>query len=249
MEWSEDGIILAVARHGEHHALIDLFCRERGHWRGLVHGGASRRWAGVLQPGNTVTARWRARLESHLGSFHLEPGQVRAATLMDDPVRLAGLSAACAILATCLPEREPHAAVFEAFSAFLDLLMGERVAESEWGEALVRLELGLLGELGYGLDLERCAATGETRDLVHVSPKSGRAVSRAAGRPYAEKLLPLPVFLTAERGQGAGPRDLVLGFRLTGYFLDRHVLAPHGKTLPAARGRLVDRLARAADRS
>ena len=242
MEWSEDGIILAVARHGEHHALIDLFCRARGRWRGLVHGGASRRWTGVLQPGNAVTARWRARLESHLGSFHLEPGPVRAAMLMDDPARLAGLSAACAVLATCLPEREPHAAVFDAFTAFLDLLLSEGVATGDWGEALVRLELGLLGELGYGLDLAHCAATGETRDLVYVSPKSGRAVSREAGRPYADKLLPLPAFLTTARGAGATARDLVQGFRLTGYFLDRHVLAPHGRTLPAARGRLVDRL-------
>ncbi|MFQ5346531.1 MAG: DNA repair protein RecO [Rhodothalassiaceae bacterium] len=242
MEWTEEGIILAAQRHGEHHALIDLFCHAHGRWRGLVRGGASRRWTGILQPGNTVLARWRARLESHLGSYHLEPGRVRAALVMDDALRLAGLSAAAATLAACLPEREPHAATHDAFGAFLELLVEQRAALTGWGTALVRLELGLLGELGYGLDLTHCAATGVTEDLVHVSPKSGRAVSREAGRPYAGKLLSLPPFLGAAGGAAAGPGDLVAGFRLTGYFLDRHVLAPHGGTLPAARGRFVDRL-------
>jgi len=241
MDWSERAIILAVQRHGEHHALVELLAETQGRWRGLVRGGAGRRMAGVLQPGNEVDARWRARLESHLGSLTVELAAARAGAVFADGARLAGLSAACATLSACLPEREAPPGVYEALRSVLDLLADPSMAAPDWGAALVRLELGLLGELGYGLDLTRCAASGSREDLIYVSPRSGRAVSAEAGAPYREKLLALPAFLLG-RQAGAPDRDAVRqGLELTGFFLERHVLEPYGRRLPPARLRLLER--------
>ncbi|MFQ5958139.1 MAG: DNA repair protein RecO [Alphaproteobacteria bacterium] len=238
MDWSDDGIVLAARRHGESSAVVQLFTRGHGRHAGLVRGGAGSRARGVYQSGNLVAARWRARLAEHLGVFTCELTRSTAAAFLDDALRLAGLASACAVAEAALPERHPYPALYDATLALIDAL----AAEPEWAAVYVRWELGLLDELGFGLDLGACAATGSNDDLAYVSPKSGRAVSRAAGEPYRERLLPLPGFLT---GTGeADPDDVAAGLRLTGGFLDRRLFAPHERKVPAARERFVERFAR-----
>ncbi|MBK5911045.1 DNA repair protein RecO [Rhodothalassium salexigens] len=243
MEWQDTGIVLAARRHGEGHAIVDALTPGRGRARGYVRGATSRRLRGVLEPGNEVALTWRARLEQHLGAFQVELVRARAGPLLGDPAKLATLSAACTLLTLTLPEGEAHAGAFEALRAVLDLLAGLEVAPEAMAAALVRLELGLLGDLGYGLDLSRCAATGATSDLVYVSPRTGRAVSREAGRPYHDKLLPLPGFLLDSQAGWVTAETASAGLRLTGFFLERLVLHPADRTLPDARGRLAALLA------
>ena len=242
MDWSGQGIVLAARKHGESSAVVQLLTREHGRHAGLARGGAGARGRGVYQPGNLVAARWRARLPEHLGSFTCELGHGYSARLLDDPLRLAALTSACAVAEAALPERHPYPALFEAFVALLDALAGTPA----WAAVYARWELGLLDELGFGLDLSRCAATGAADDLVYVSPKSGRAVSRQAGAPYRDRLLPLPGFFTANAaGNGAAEAaDIAAALRLTGHFLDNHVFAPHDRAPPPARDRFIDRIAR-----
>lgn len=237
MEWTEEGIVLTARAHGESSAILELFTRGRGRHLGLVRGGRSRRLRSLLQPGNTVNATWRARLDEHLGNYTLEPMQMRAAVAMDEPLRLAGLATITA-MAQLIPEREVHERLFDAFVIVLDALDDAEI----WPALLVRWELGLLDELGFGIDLSECAATGARDDLIWVSPKSGRAVSRGAGQPYADKLLALPAFLNSGTRLEANRADLVAGFALTGYFLDRHVFSARGLRFPEARERLVTML-------
>jgi DNA repair protein RecO (recombination protein O) len=234
MEWTEQGIVLNVRPHGEASAIAEVLSERRGRWSGLVRGGRSRAMRPVLQPGNVVVARWRARTEDHLGSFTLEPVALRAGALIDDPLRLAGLMSLMALL-KLLPEREPHPRIHDALLVTLDAL-GE---EGVWPAVFVRFELGLLDELGYGLDLSRCAATGSTEELVYVSPKTGRAVSRAAGEPWKDRLLPLPGFLRGERDVPPTAADIRDGMRLSGFFLDRFLLHPRGLELPDSRARIL----------
>ncbi len=174
------------------------------------------------------------RLADHLGNYTCELVESHAARVLDAPARLAALSAAAAVSETSLPEREPHAACFEGFLALLEALPGDH-----WAEVYVRWELALLAELGFGLDLESCAAGGDNDQLAYVSPKSGRAVSLAAGEPYRDKLLALPGFLAGHGGGGVA--EVEQGLTLTGFFLERHVFAPHHRDLPAARRRLAER--------
>ena len=241
MEWRDEGIVLGVRRHGESAAIVTLMTRENGRCSGLVRGGQSRRQRGVLQPGNRVAGVWRARLADHLGSLALEPVESHAARLMIDPGRLAALTSACALIDTGLPEREPHPHVFEDLAALMTALQA-----SGWAAVYARWEVGLLADLGFGLDLSQCAATGATDDLVFVSPRTGRAVSAEAGRPYHDRLLPLPAFLREEGSVAASGRvpdgETARALTLTGHFLARHVFELHGKALPDARQRLVDRL-------
>jgi DNA repair protein RecO (recombination protein O) len=245
VDWSDDGVILAVRKHGEAAAIVSLLTQAHGRHAGLVRGGAGRRQRGVLQPGNEVRAAWRARLADHLGSYTLEPTRARIALLLDWPDRLAGLAAACAVVEVSVPEREPHPALYAGFGALLDALF-----ESEaWPAVYVRFELGLLQELGFGLDLSRCAVTGGHEGLAFVSPRSGRAVSAAAAAPWKERLLPLPGFLLGTQAGGLAADDLQHGLALTGHFLERHVLAPSRKPLPGARARLVEQFAKLATRS
>jgi DNA repair protein RecO (recombination protein O) len=234
MEWSDDAIVLAVHRHGENAIVTHLLTQGRGRYPGLVPGGAGRANRGTLQPGNRVRAWWQARLSEHLGRYKLELTRADAARYLDDPCRLAAIAAACAVADVTLPEREPHPAAYAALIALLDALPSEA-----WPSVYVHWELALLRELGFGLDLSCCAATGTTEDLAFVSPKSARAVSRAAGMPYRDRLLPLPPFLVAGGEGDAG--EIGDGLRLTAFFLDLHVLAPHRRGMPAARLRLVDR--------
>ncbi len=235
MEWNDDGIVLSARRHGESAAVANLLTRSHGRHAGLVRGGWGKRGRAMLQPGNAVHARWRARLPEHLGTFTLEPDRIFAAEVFNDPLRLAALASACALADAALPEREPHPAVHDALGLLLGALVADR---AEWPEAYVRWEVRLLADLGFGLDLTRCAATGTESNLAFVSPRTGRAVSADAAGPWRERLLPLPGFL-AGAPEAAGAESVARGLALTAHFLERHVFAPHGKPLPAARRRLA----------
>lgn len=235
MQWTDEGILLSARPHGESGLLVALLTREHGRHAGLVAGGQSKRHRPNWQTGTLMAVKWQARLSEHLGAISGEPKTPYAARWLDDPFRLAGVSAACAVSEACLPERVPHAAAFEALVALFDGL-----SESHWPSLYAHWELGLLGELGFGLDLSSCAASGGTAELVYVSPKSGRAVSRSAGADYHDRMLPLPAFL--REGVTEDRQAAAEALTLTGFFLERHVLAPHGRSLPPARSRLVDRL-------
>jgi DNA repair protein RecO (recombination protein O) len=241
MEWTDDGIVLGVRRHGESSAIVELLTREHGRHLGLVRGGAGSRMRPLLQPGNGVRAVWRARLDEHLGTYAIEGTRLRAATLLESSHAVYGVTHLAA-LARLLPERDPHEDIFELLEHTLDDF-------EDAGEAavhLVRFELAMLGELGFGLDLENCAATGETAELVYVSPKSGGAVSRTAGEPWRDRLLRLPPFLrnSEERTNGWSDQDLQDGFALTGLFLLRHVLEPRGQNHSDARDGFINAVVR-----
>jgi DNA repair protein RecO (recombination protein O) len=239
MEWTDRGIVLSARRHGESSAIVVALTPSHGRHAGLVRG-AFKRQGGTYEPGNLVQLRWRARLDEHLGNFTGELLHSHAASLLDDPPRLAALTSACALTDSALPERERHDKVYLALSALLAAL--ETGETGAWQAAYARFELDLLTDLGFGLDLSHCAATGATESLAYVSPKTGRAVSMEAGEPYRDKLLALPAFLAKPDAAPASPMAVAAALALTGYFLERHVFAPHGKTIPAARTRLIDRI-------
>ena len=242
MEWSDDAIVLSVRPHGETSAIVEALTREHGRHTGLVRGGASRRVRAVLQPGNTLHAQWRARLSDHLGNFSLELSLGRAGAMIESRDALLGLNAFTSVASAALPEREPHAPVYAAAEILLDAIMKYDFAH--WAPLYVRWEAGLLHELGFGLDLSQCAATGDLDDLIYVSPKSGRAVSRAAGEVYKERLFPLPPFLLGSQNASPTMSDIEAGLRLTEHFLLERVLRPHGRAMPAARHRLGELAAR-----
>ena len=240
MDWSDEGIFLSAKPLGEANMVAEILTRAHGRHLGLVRGGRSRRMRPLLQAGNLLRATWRARLSEHLGGFNVELVEAHAARVLDDAPALAAISS-LAGLARLLPERDPHP---ELYSAALGVLHAFDDART-WPPLLVRWELQLLGELGFGLDLRVCAATGVDSDLAYVSPRSGRAVSRDAGEPYCSKLLKLPAFVLDERAP-IGEGDIEAGFVLTGHFLERDVLEPHGLALPQARERLIGLLGRPA---
>jgi DNA repair protein RecO (recombination protein O) len=224
MEWTAEAIVIGTRRHGETSTILEVMARDKGRHLGLVRGGRSRRLRPALQPGNTLQVTWRARLDEHLGAFIVEPLRERAASLMDTAAATFGIQLAGAHL-RLLPERDPHPRLFDALAVIVDALEDKTTA----AELMARFELLLLDELGVGLDLSRCAATGQETGLIYVSPKSGRAVSRQAGMPYDNRLLKLPAFLIDRRhGEPPSAADLEAGFRLTGYFLDRHIFEPRG---------------------
>lgn len=238
MDWQDQGAILTMRPHGESAAIIEVFTALHGRHAGVVRGGASRKMAAMLQPGSQVQVVWRARLQDHIGAFAVEPLRARAGLLADRRA-LAGLNAVCALLRLCLPEREPHAVLYGATIALLDDLE----AGADWPVRYLRWEVLLLEELGFGLDLSICAVTGDTIDLGFVSPRTGRAVSRAGAGGWADRLMPLPACLM---GHGpASPADLGQGLAITGHFLARE-LAPvlNDRPLPDARARLVEMLGR-----
>ncbi|UIJ70560.1 DNA repair protein RecO [Aurantimonas sp. HBX-1] len=230
MEWREEAIVLGVKRHGETSVIAEVMTRERGRHLGLVRGGRSRKQQPVLQPGNSVEVHWRARLDEHMGTFVLEPVELRAARLMEDGVGLNGIQLVAAHL-RLLAERDPHPRLYDGLMVIVDHLDTPDKA----AELMLRFEIALLEELGFGLDLERCAATGRRDDLAYVSPKTGRAVSREAGAPWHDKLLPLPAFLSSQ-DTGADAASLAEAYRMTGYFLARHVFEPRGIAEPTSRG-------------
>jgi DNA repair protein RecO (recombination protein O) len=236
MEWNDDAIVLSVRPHGETSAIVETLTREHGRHTGLVRGGVSRRVRAVLQPGNTLHAQWRARLSDHLGNFSLELSLGRAGAMIESRDALLGLNAFTSVAIAALPEREPHAPVYAAAEILLDAMM--KYDLEHWAPLYIRWEAGLLNELGFGLDLSQCAATGGFDDLIYVSPKSGRAVSRAAGEAYRERLFPLPPFLLGSQNASPTAADIEAGLRLTEHFLLERVLRPHGRAMPAARQRL-----------
>lgn len=226
MEWTDEGIVLGVRRHGESSAIVELLTRSHGRHLGLVRGGAGTRMRPLLQPGNSVTAVWRARLDEHLGYYAIEGTRLRAAAMFASPHAVYGVTH-LASLVRLLPERDPHGDIYDMVEAILDDFDNAEGA----GMHLVRFELAMLSELGFGLDLSACAATGAVSDLIYVSPKSGAAVSRAAGEPWRDRLLPLPPFLreSGDHRNGWSGADILDGFRLTGLFLLRNVLEPRGQ--------------------
>jgi DNA repair protein RecO (recombination protein O) len=239
MQWIDDGIVLGVKRHGETSVILELMTPERGRHLGLVRGGAGTRLRAVLQPGNSVHATWRARLDEHLGHYVVEGVNLRAASFLTAAHAVHGVTH-LGMLCRLLAEREPHVAIYNALEAILDDLADPGLAAPR----IARFELAFLAELGFGLDLESCAATGARTELIYVSPRSGRAVSRAAGEAYRDKLMRLPTFLRAETESASGV-DLADAFALTGFFLDRHAFAPRGLALPDARDHFVSAVTRA----
>lgn len=230
MQWTDEAIFLGARRHGETSIIAEMMTREHGRHLGLVRGGRSRTMQPMLQPGNRLDVVWRARLDEHLGEYRVEPLTLRAARLMEAATAVYGVQALAALL-RLLPERDPHPHLFGMLDIILDHLHEARSG----GELFVRFELAVLNDLGFGLDLAQCAATGSREELVYVSPKSGRAVCRAAGEPWADKMLALPPFLSAGASSAATAESLADAFRLTGFFLGRHVYEPRGITPGAAR--------------
>ena len=226
MNWSDEGIILSKRKHGEQSIIITLMTAEHGRHAGLVRGGAGRRARGIYETGNYVSVAWRARLEEHLGTYNCELLKPNSAFVLDNPIRLAGLSSACAVIECALPEREPHT---EIYDSLLELLGG--IENKNWVRSYIRWELSILKQLGFGLDLTACVATGSRDNLIYVSPRSGQAVSEKAGAPYKQKLLPLPSFLVDQTNASrtTAPADLVNGLKLTGHFFERQVFKKEQK--------------------
>ncbi|MBV9954584.1 MAG: DNA repair protein RecO [Pseudolabrys sp.] len=239
MQWTDDGIVLGVKRHGESSAIAELLTRDHGRHLGLVRGGFGSRLKPLLQAGNSVHATWRARLDEHLGHYTIEPLTVRTAAVFAAPHAVFGVTHLAA-LTRLLPERDPHPGLYRELEAILDDLDDVmRVAPR-----VARYELELLGELGFGLDLGSCASTGSTLDLTYVSPKSGRAVSRDAGAPWRDALFRLPAFLCADDAV-PNETDVEDAFAITGFFITRHVLEPRGLSLPDARAHFIAAITRA----
>ena len=241
MDWAGEGYVLSVKKHGETSAIIEVFTRDHGRHLGLVRGGVGRKLRPVLQPGNKIKVEWRGRLSEHLGSFGVEALNSRAAELMDDRLSLAGLNSACAIARETLPEREAHTGVFDAFEVLIENLHEIEI----WPALYIQWEAGLLSAMGYGLDLSRCAATGVTQNLTHVSPRSGRAVCAEAAEPFLDKLYKLPPFMqpmNMRNDRSITPEDIAAGLRLTGYFLETRVQWGVNRTLPEARERMINLL-------
>jgi len=238
MEWTSDGIVLSVRKHGETSAIVDVLTPDHGRHLGLVRGGVGRRMRPVLQPGNVINVTWRARLSEHLGYMTAELSEARFAEIMDDRKALTALNAICAVAIAIMPERETHKDVYDATAILISHLHNADI----WPALYVRWEAGLLSAMGYGLDLSSCAASGVTENLTHISPRSGRAVCYAEAEPYLDKMFILPQFLRS--GQGATASDIAAGLHLTGEFLRTRIFWPANKDLPEARERMVEMITR-----
>ena len=236
--WQDQGIVLAVRPHGESGAVVSLLTENHGRHAGYVRGAQGSKMRGTLEPGNRVDARWQARVSDNLGTLSLELSQSPVSHFMQDPLRLAALQSACALCDSALPEREGHAGLYYGLNTLLDTLQTDI-----WGPSYVMWEVALLKELGFSLDLKQCAGGGEDNDLYYVSPKTGRAVSRIAGAPYKEKLLPLPAFLKPAAG-AANDEEVQKGLAMTGHFLQHWVFAHHTQGVPEPRLRFETRFAK-----
>ena len=239
MNWFDQGIVLSARKYGENSLIVALMTATHGKHSGLVRGGTSKRVRGIYEPGNFVTANWNARLEEHLGIYTCELVASKAALILNDPLLLSGLSSACAVTECAFPEKEPHTVFFNYFQNLITT-----IDSPHWVERYVFWEISLLTELGFGLDLSACAATGNRDNLIYVSPKSGKAVSKAVGKPYHHKLLPLPNFLTSDLETSDNPStaDLAAGLEMAEYFLKRNIFIHNKGGEPPARTRFVDRL-------
>ena len=233
MDWRDEGILLNIRHHGENAVIADALTQSHGRHLGLIRGGTSRKLAPILQPGAELDLTWRARLAEHMGSYTVEPLRTRVGGIMSDRLALAGLNAVTSILSRAMPEREPHPRIHSATQAVLDVL-----GEPGWPVAYLHWERAVLEDLGYGLDLSKCAVTGATTGLSFVSPKSGRAVSAEGAVGYEDRLLPLPDVLQDART--GDPDGVPSGLQTTGAFLLRLVVAQGGEALPGPRQRLID---------
>ena len=242
MDWRDTGILLAVRRHGETSAILDVFTKDHGRHAGVLRGASSRKIAAALQPGSDLDVIWRARLEEHIGAFTIEPLKTRAGMAMTNRLTLAGLNSVVSLLSFSLPEREQNLRLFNDTGVLLDLLDRPDI----WPLAYLKWEMALLEELGYGLDLSACAATGRNDELIYVSPRSGRAVSRHGAGDWADRMLPLPPIL---QGKGDAPdSEVAIALKTTGYFLEQKLAPALGsKPLPSARAAFCDRLQRQVD--
>ncbi|MEJ7927762.1 DNA repair protein RecO [Sphingobium sp. AN641] len=238
---STPAIVCALRHHGEHGAIARLLTPEHGLMAGYVRGGRSRAMRPVLLPGNQVQAEFRVRTEEQLAGLTVELAHSRA-PLLGEPLPAAAIDWACALTAAALPDATPYPRLYEALDGVLGAVEAAPAARG-WAVGLVRYELLMLAELGFGLDLTRCAATGRAEELAFVSPRSAAAVSRAGAQGYEARLLPLPPFLLA--GGEADWGDIFDGLRLTGFFLERSLLTDRRADVLAARVRLVERLKRA----
>lgn len=233
--WSDQGIVLSARSHGEGGAVVSVLTESHGRHAGYVHGARSSKLRGMVEPGTLVTFEWKARIADQLGTMIFDGGRNLAGLILDDPLKLAALLSACSLCDAALPEREGHPSLFRGMKALLETLQTEI-----WGAAYVLWEIAFLRELGFGMDLGRCVAGGDSGTLAYVSPKSGCAVSLQEGNPYRDKLLALPQFLRplASRGVGGGvgePEDVAVGLKMTGYFLQNWVFAHHSGGVPEAR--------------
>jgi DNA repair protein RecO (recombination protein O) len=238
MEWRDEGLVIGLRRLGESASVLEAMTRGHGRHLGLVRGARSRRLAAALQPGNTLGLVWRARLDEHLGAYAVEPLALRAGRFLPSAAALAALGTIGALL-RLLPERDPHETLYDVLVPLIEGLDDFQRTPA----ALARFELRMLEEFGFALDLSECAATGATQELVYVSPRSARAVSRSAGAPFSDRLLPLPAFLRDETLE-ASAEDVVAAFRLTGFFLDRELFAPRGLRSPQARETFLNAMKR-----
>ncbi|SCA55100.1 DNA repair protein RecO [Candidatus Terasakiella magnetica] len=237
MIWTDHAIVLSTRKHGESSVIISVLTRKHGRHLGLVRGGASKKLAALLQPGNLLSVEWKGRLEEHLGVFQVEMETAHGAKALSSREKLTNLNTVCAMCEACLAERQEAEGIFGATLILLDMLDETRL----WPELYQRWELGLLNELGFGLDLSCCAASRQTGDLIYISPKTGRAVSRNAGEPFKDKLFPLPYYLLVDEVKPT-KKDLLSVFIVTAHFIERCVLAPMNKKIPSARTRFIDRL-------
>lgn len=234
-QWQDRGIVLAVRPHGESGAVVSVLTENYGRHAGYFRGAHSAKNRGSLEPGNLADIRWQSRIAENLGTFSIELAQSYAPRVMNDPLRLAALQSACALCDQSLPEREGHPGLFHGFVALLETLESEH-----WGAAYVMWEIALLRELGFSLELTRCAGGGDASRLYWVSPKTGRAVSEEKGKPYMEKLLPMPAFLKPGGGSDA-PEEVHIGLKMTGYFFEHWAFAHHTTGVPEARLRFQER--------
>jgi len=241
MHFRAQAIVLAVRHHGEHSAIVRVLTEQHGLQPGYVRGGRSRATRPILQPANLIEGEWRSRTDDQLAGLTIELVHSRA-PLFAEPLAAAALDWATSLTAAALPEGHPYPYLYGGLDGVLAAVEAAPAARG-WGTALVRYELLVLAELGFGLDLERCVATGSTDDLAFVSPKSGGAVSRAAGAGYAHRLFALPPFLRV--GGAANWEDILAGLAITGHFLARDILTDRRAEVLAGRDRLVDRIKRA----
>ena len=233
--WSDEGFVISARIQGESNAVIGVFTKSHGRHMGLLHGGSSRAKKPLIELGNFVSAQWQARLDEQLGTYQIELMKAYSASLLDDPLKLYALSSVCALLDQALPEREPQEVIYNATSALFDVLhLSDDCAQ--WLPIYLKWELGMLEALGFGLDLSRCAVSGESGQLDYVSPRTGHGVQAAHAGPYKERLLALPACLG---GGQALENELEAGLQLTGHFLQKHIYALIHKDLPQARIRLA----------
>lgn len=237
-EWSDIGIVLSTRKYGEKSLILDAFTKKGGRQRGLVKL-ISEKNRFIFQEGNLLELNWSARLEEHLGTYKADIITSYAGQVLQDSLLLSGLTSLCSIASLCLPEREPFPFLWEITK---DVLKGLVNNPSYWVVMYAKWEVFLLAELGFALDLTKCAVTGQTDELCYVSPKTGRAVSRTVGEEYKTRLLPLPSFLLdIEEGTAPDKEEVIKAFTLTSYFLDKHVL---GGKQPPSRLRFLEKLHR-----